>query len=430
MQKKGIVMQIANGQAIVMTKEREFKKLPLVEGMSIGMEVDVPDVLPQTTGRVAFWRNRTVVKRAGMVAASLVLAVGLWSAQMMFNQPTAYAYVTVDINPSIELSIDEHKNVVEAGALNVEGEDILTTLDLEGLAVQEAVKTLASAAQAQGYLQEYTEVIITASPAVDAEKMAALDLDQMEDDLVDTVKTLAVEKGADIEVEGVLVSEEIRQAAKHEGVSPGKYALYLNAQSKGIDIDLEELKTKPLTKIVDERGTALADILHEIKGGKDLDGLLDTLKKEGEKGLFKGNAPAVVPNKQEDKKDGKQQPPGQEKKSDDHKKDDSKGAKDGKTQGAFNPEANDREKGGNASSGDRSGSDDKDSAKGQGQGKKDDAKDKPGQDNKQNNKQGNKHDQDKKDKESKGNNRDDKKKEASLEPSAKQPGFFNWLFGH
>ncbi|HEU4964306.1 MAG TPA: hypothetical protein VFV52_10710, partial [Bacilli bacterium] len=382
-----------------------------------------------------------------MVAASLVLAAGLWSAQSLMSEPTAYAYVTVDINPSIELSIDEHKNVVQSSALNAEGETVLQSLQLKGLPVDDAVETLANAAKNQGYLNDHTEVIITASPAVKPEKLADLDLDQMEQDLVSTVQTLATESGTEVEVEGVTVSEDVRQAAKQAGVSPGKYALYLSAHSNGIDVDLDELKTKPLTQIVEARGTALADILHQIKGGKDLDGLLDTVKQKGIEGLHKTNKPAVLPNQkgEDTEPNTEHQPPGQAKKDDKtnpgqgkgHDKSNGNGKGNDKTTGVFNNtgtrQSNDTS---NPTHG-TSHQDDTDSdkaqhgngnshGKGNGNGNgnnknadKHDTKSNNGHNNQGNGKSNN----------GNGNNKQENKKtEATV--TTESHGFFSWLFGH
>lgn len=323
MQNKGIIMQIANGHAIVLTKDREFLKIPLLDGMSVGQEVDVPAVadIRKVSEKKRNWFMKTW-KQSGAVAACLLLAVGIWSSQsLMGGDPKAYAYVSVDINPSIELSIDENHKVVDAKGLNQDGEQVLTDLKLQGVPVEEAISKLAEMAKNKGFLNEQTEVLITASPA-DRTEDAGSDLQLIEDSLVATVQKVTSTNGTAVDVEGIVVSQDVRQAAKEAGVSTGKYAFYLSAQSNGVDVDLNELKKESIHAIIDKQGTELADVIHNIRGGKDLDKLHDTYKNAGKDALQKQGQDvnkAVVSPKETDKRQDDNQgrtAPGQSKKED------------------------------------------------------------------------------------------------------------------
>lgn len=320
MQKKGVVMQLSDGYAVVMTKEMEFRKIPLLEGMVVGLEVDVPaeTVVPLTSSKSKRAWYQTKWMKSGVVAASILLAVGLFS-NTLFTGPKAYAYVSVDINPSIELSIDNHKKVVTATPLNEDAEKLLTELKVTGIQVDEAVGKMADYAREHGYLHDKSEVIITASPAVDEQKLVAedLNLDQIEEELVAKVQMLATTYGAEIDVEGVRVSEEVRNAAKDAGVSPGKYAVYLSALSQGVDVEIDELKNAPISKVVEKSGPELAGAIDEIKSGEQLDKLLKALKQDGKEGLKQGvKASGVLPNNKSPEREDQKLPPGQQKKQD------------------------------------------------------------------------------------------------------------------
>jgi hypothetical protein len=344
MQNKGIVMKVAGDKAIVMTKDCQFLNIPLLDGMTVGQEIDVPEEVVQQsrgTGKPVPlpWYQKTwntTWKKAGIVAASVLLAVSVWTSASLFSEPTAYAYVTVDINPSIELSIDNHKQVVAAVPLNDEGKLVLEGLKLKGLPVEEAVGKLAEAASTQGYLDEKTEVIITASPAVEKEELEdALDLSRVEDELVAKVESMAQSAGTEVEVEGIVVSQEVRAAAQEEGLSPGKYALYLAAVQNGIEVEIGEFKTMSITKLVEERGQKLAEVLHDLKGGEQLDDWHRNLKNSKDKDQTKAEK-GIVPSGTNNREQEEQKtPPGQRKKEDrkdDSGKDDRKG-KDHPSQG-------------------------------------------------------------------------------------------------
>ena len=314
MQDKGIIMQIANGHAIVLTKNREFLKIPLLDGMSVGQEVDVPATadIRKVSEKKRNWFMKTW-KQTGAVAACLLLAVGFFGSQSFLGgDPKAYAYVTVDINPSIELSIDDKHKVVDFKGLNQDGEQVLNDLKLQGMSVDEAISKLAEIAKNKGYLNEQSEVLITASPAVDTDQTSS-DLDQIEHNLVATVQKVTSANGAAVDVEGIVVSEGVRKAAQEAGVSPGKFAFYLSAQSNGVDVDLNALKEESIHAIINKQGNGLAEVMHNIRGGKDLDKLHDVYKSAGKDGLLKqgqdATKAAVQPKESDNRPDVKQDRP-------------------------------------------------------------------------------------------------------------------------
>lgn len=63
-------------------------------------------------------------------------------------------YISMRINPEIEMIADEDGEVVYASAVNDDGEVVLSTVELEGLSVEEAGAEFASAATELGYVDE------------------------------------------------------------------------------------------------------------------------------------------------------------------------------------------------------------------------------------------------------------------------------------
>lgn len=361
MQKKGIVMQIADGQAIVMTKECEFRKIPLLDGMAVGQEIEVPDQTTQTVRKKPLAWFGTPLRKSGVLAASLLLAVGVWGSQSLFAPQAAYAYVTVDINPSVEFTIDQKQHVVDITGLNDDGQHVITDLKVKGMPLIQAVNSLTEAAKKQGYFASKTEVIITASPAVSDEKLASdhMDLDKIENDLVAQVKTATTSSESNVDVEGIRVSEEVRAAAKQAGVSPGKYAVYLNAQSNGINVSLDELKGQSITKVAEEHGAEMAHVVQSLQGGAKLDQLLEALKKQSDNGGTSTQShPALVEPDKQDQPPQKSTtpPPGQQKKTDDNHKNNSQGNNDHGDSKKSDDRSSDREHGHSGNSPGNSGS--------------------------------------------------------------------------
>ena len=63
----------------------------------------------------------------------------------------ALTYVSLRINPEIELLADEDGNVVSANAVNEDGEVVLATVDLEGKSIEEAGAIFTETANDLGY---------------------------------------------------------------------------------------------------------------------------------------------------------------------------------------------------------------------------------------------------------------------------------------
>ncbi|MFP4178149.1 MAG: hypothetical protein ACLFTZ_05235 [Acholeplasmataceae bacterium] len=80
------------------------------------------------------------------------------------------AYVTLDINPSVELIVSPRDTVVYADPLNEDGELLLLDLALVGLPIEEAVDKIIAEAIALGFIDTEDEEIVV---SVDAEAKAA-----------------------------------------------------------------------------------------------------------------------------------------------------------------------------------------------------------------------------------------------------------------
>lgn len=115
-------------------------------------------------------RPRMLTLRRAMtaLAACLVLAlVGVGG--FAYAQPTAY--VGIDVNPSIELGVNRFGIVVEAEALNGDGEALLDAVSLTGRAYVDALSNLTQSEAFSPYVREdsYVEISVTSGDGRQAE---------------------------------------------------------------------------------------------------------------------------------------------------------------------------------------------------------------------------------------------------------------------
>jgi hypothetical protein len=101
------------------------------------------------------------------VAASLfvLFGIGLWS----FLAP--YTYVSLDVNPSIEYSVNRFGLVLSADAVNGDGEEILDGLSLRYQSIEDAVEETVEEIKANGYFdgEEPNSIMIATSCENEAE---------------------------------------------------------------------------------------------------------------------------------------------------------------------------------------------------------------------------------------------------------------------
>lgn len=150
------------------------------------------------------------LRRMAAFAAMLVLVVGVFSYTMLF---TAIAHVSIDVNPSVELTLNRMNRVIGTFAFNDDGERILGELNLNGKRYDEAVALLVSALDAQGYLSDDALVSATVQTANN----------DREQSLCDTLlQSLgAVPNTAEIEV--FPVSSQVLEEAHGCHMTPAKY---------------------------------------------------------------------------------------------------------------------------------------------------------------------------------------------------------------
>lgn len=239
-------MKIDGKEAIVLTRDRRFVRIPATPGLAVGQETEVGLILSRPRvrrvgavfGRPAIW--------AAAIAAVLMLWAGwrvLWPALPV---PGAYAYVTVEVDGVVELAIDSDQVVVDSRPLgpSAGGPD---PQNLVGLPVQEAVTRWVEQAVDQHRLRDGGEVLIASSAGSGSDRAA---VDGLNKTLAYAVAD-AVKRDVDmIHVNALQVPEEIRRKAVAEGMSPGRYYLYVVARDRGLPVSLEEFRRQSVSALL------------------------------------------------------------------------------------------------------------------------------------------------------------------------------------
>ena len=111
---KGLIVEKESESYIVLTSTGAYKKIKGFTKMNIGQEVNINHTF-------------SMAKAASLAAALLVIIVLAETIFKIPSQTQVYAYVTLDINPSVEFVIDADYAVFHAYPKNDEAEEILGT---------------------------------------------------------------------------------------------------------------------------------------------------------------------------------------------------------------------------------------------------------------------------------------------------------------
>lgn len=149
--------------------------------------------------------------RLGTVCAMLVLFVGIGSYALLW---TPVAYVSIDVNPSLELELNRLDRVISGRAYNEDGERILESVSVKGMRYEDAIERIVGSEEMQPYLTP--EGALTFTVATDS----APKEERMLADIAQSSGCLE-HGGISVRADMSLVGE-----AHENGFSLGKYLAY------------------------------------------------------------------------------------------------------------------------------------------------------------------------------------------------------------
>lgn len=249
--KRGVVMSIHKQHAVVMTADGRFLQAPIQGIPQIGEEMTFEEEFRTARNfKPAYWY---------MGAAAFVLL--LFLPVLLFVQRDAHqvvAYLSMDINPSVEIGVDKNEKVRELRALNEDGGLIIKGLTYKGVNVETVAAAVLERAKGSNYLNTpnkdifITSVLLVDNTAVklDYESILAKKIDQ-------TLRNLIVEltaEAASANITTMSIPNELREEAAANGISSGKMAVYLMAKEEGYHLELEQLKQQSIDKVTESIG--------------------------------------------------------------------------------------------------------------------------------------------------------------------------------
>ncbi|WP_144656488.1 anti-sigma factor domain-containing protein [Bacillus tropicus] len=220
MMNKGIVMDIKKHSVVVLTPNGEFITCKRKgDSCMIGEEISF-DEQEQKASRFSI--------PYFLKPASLLVACFLCALLFFYNQPEekVFAYVSVDINPSLELSVTKDLRVIDLQACNDDGRRILKEMKRwENEQLQEVIRTIIKQSQEDKYLTNDKQVMLT---AVAKDKSLRPQLEQVMQELKKEyeIKHITVEYQSS--------TMQVRENARKAGIGTGVYIKQENEKNKSL----------------------------------------------------------------------------------------------------------------------------------------------------------------------------------------------------
>ena len=211
--KKGVVLSVHKFSITLLTPDGEFdKSRRLHSNYQIGEEIYYQPVENLWKSFLNFSGNKTAVIGA-VVTCIMVLSLIIpqFSTQVS-------AYMTIDVNPSIELGLDDELKVVELRGINADGKRVISQIyDWKNQDVSNIAEKIVLKTKELGYITDATKKIIVSKTLIEQDKNLDKKLNQ-------EIKGLTNEISVDnTEVELINATENDRNKAKQQGISTGKY---------------------------------------------------------------------------------------------------------------------------------------------------------------------------------------------------------------
>jgi hypothetical protein len=248
---KGLVIKLTEEYAIVLAEEGNYCRIIWKEGLCVGQKIfffaeDIlggapagEDALAGQFG-LAQKKVRNSPRRLQKVRNLLALTACFLFFFLFGNilglpaNEAYYAIVSVDINPSVELKINQDKYVAAVDILNQEGFQVAGRY-LIGLKVEEAVNRIVSKAVENNYLTAEETVLLAAALNPASSQSAGEDNGtaaerEFERELIENLSAAGLPE--EYSYLYLAAEEEDYLQAKETGLSLGKYEMARNTQVK------------------------------------------------------------------------------------------------------------------------------------------------------------------------------------------------------
>jgi len=243
---RGTVMSLERGSAIVLTPDGRFVRVKNRGGFQVGEEI-AGDAFAR-----AIPRSRKRVLQGGASVAALLL---VFAAFLLTRTPPVVAYVSMDVNPSIEFGLDKNERVRELLAENEDARQLIDGVKYKGETIERVMDEVARKLVEDRVLTpEDGDIVIASVPVKSVDPGWEQQVTRKMIASLNEASEHKPDAGVSLEITAISVPKEVRDEAKANGISSGKMAFWLVSESQGHEVELETLKKQSMKEIASSWG--------------------------------------------------------------------------------------------------------------------------------------------------------------------------------
>lgn len=234
--KRGIIVDVNDRFLTLLTEEGEFLRSKRYEAhYEIGQELDFYPL--EEKKRLAAEHFKFI--KAKPIIASVLLFVFFVSFVLLpvNEEDNIYAYMSIDINPSIEIGVNEKYQVIDMISYNKDGESIVANIpDWKKKDFDSVIFEIINQLKIQGFVEHNKDVLIgtVIKDEISNEKQLNQHMDHVKNEMEKEMFNVKLVEG----------SEKERSIAKEQGVTIGQYIEKQSSDKNKEKEDQQELQEK------------------------------------------------------------------------------------------------------------------------------------------------------------------------------------------
>ncbi|MCF6410396.1 anti-sigma factor domain-containing protein [Pseudalkalibacillus salsuginis] len=235
--KRGLIMKVSRREAVILTKDGSFERVRLKKGEK--PEVGQEYICPPEVCDAHFQPKKGLIPSFSISLVAIIVFV-LFAGGMPFeqNKASAAAYVSFDINPSIEVVVDKEMNVIKVRTLNEDAQNLFDdSTDYENSSLLLFSDSLFKILKEYGYFDTHDDLLIASSLDED---YVSPEMHKRLEDSIEKLKSSKYIENTDVILSVLETTEATRNDARKNGLSMGKFLVFKDVLKKDDTLTIQQ----------------------------------------------------------------------------------------------------------------------------------------------------------------------------------------------
>ncbi|MDP1420039.1 anti-sigma factor domain-containing protein [Peribacillus simplex] len=240
--KKGVILSVNKRFVTLLTPEGEFLKTKRQERVyEVGEEITFSPAKQKFT--LAFSNFHSPFKKTAVLSIASTFLILFSILPSYFSGPVS-AYMTIDVNPSIELELDDDLEVLKLTGLNEDGKLVIDQLkEWKGKDIKTVTNRIVETTRQLGYLKGNKQIVVSTT-LLGKNK-------ELDKNLKEEVKEISEQDNVSkTRMKVIQATKSDRKQAREQGISTGKYLeKKLNEDKEKVKVNKREPAPAPDKKV-------------------------------------------------------------------------------------------------------------------------------------------------------------------------------------